>query len=221
MKALIKIGGSLLSNPVTLKKLLKTFKHIIKVHSIVILPGGGAFADLVRQYHLKYGFSDSTAHKLAIVTEDLVGILIAEYIEEGILTNNLDNTQQLLIQSKIPILLPSNIVLELNEIPHSWDVTSDSIAVYLADKLKITSVILVKDVDGLYTADPKKNPDAQLIPLIKAVDLKKYDESCVDRALPNFIKKYKVVVYLLNGNFPDRISQILNGKNAICSKITP
>ncbi|MFX1450046.1 MAG: hypothetical protein ACFFCM_04325, partial [Promethearchaeota archaeon] len=112
-------------------------------------------------------------------------------------------------------------LLELDELPHSWDVTSDSIAVYLANKLKINTVILIKDVDGLYTADPKKNHNAQLIRSIKSSELDKYRESCVDRALRDYIEKYKIVVYLLNGNFPDRIRQILNGKNTIYSKITP
>ncbi len=220
LKVLIKIGGSLLKNPVTLKKLLITFKNITNEHSIIILPGGGAFADQVRNFQSLYKYSDSTAHKMAIMAEDIVGILMAEFIEDGILTYNLENIQKILSQSKIPILLPSKFLLELDELPHSWDVTSDSIAVYFANKLKIDTVILVKDVDGLFTADPKKNPDAKLIKLIKSSDLKKYDESCVDKALYNFINKYKITVYLINGNFPVRIYQILNGQNAVCSKIT-
>ncbi len=46
---------------------------------------------------------------------------------------------------------------------NSWEVTSDSIAVYIAGQLHLEKVILVTDVDGIYTCNPKKHPDAKLI----------------------------------------------------------
>ena len=221
MEAIIKIGGSLLGNSSTFKKLLYTINDLAKQHSIVIVPGGGTFADLVREFHTQYGFSNTTAHKMAIMSEDIVGILIGEYLKNGIFTKNLNEISNILKRLKIPILLPSKILLELDELPHSWDVTSDSISIYLAHKLNISTVILVKDVDGLYTADPKKNSNAQLIQFLKAEELKKFKDSCVDKALSNFISKYNISSYLINGYFPVRIQQILNGQNTICSLITP
>lgn len=185
------------------------------------MPGGGAFADKVREYYAEYAFSDTAAHKMAIISEDMVGILIGEYLKNGILTDNLNKIQQILKQSKIPIFLPSKTLLKLDELPHTWDITSDSIAVYLANKLKISTVILVKDVDGLYTADPKKDSNAELIQSIKAAEIDKFEESCVDKALSNFIIRYKVNCYLVNGNFPERIEEIMNGKNTINSLIIP
>ncbi|MHA1300080.1 MAG: amino acid kinase family protein [Candidatus Helarchaeota archaeon] len=221
MKVLIKIGGSLSKNPPIFKKLFSIFPELVKNHLIVLLPGGGIFADQIREYHSKYKFSDTAAHKMAIISEDIVGILIGEYLKIGVLTDKLDEIPQIQRQSKIPIFLPSKYLLKIDELPHSWDITSDSIAVYLADKLKIENVILVKDVDGLYSADPKKNAEARLIKSITSSELKKIKNSCVDNALSDFIDKYRIICYLINGNFPERIKQILDGQTAVHSLISP
>ena len=221
LKTVIKIGGSLLNDSAILKKLSSSLNEFAKLRSVILVPGGGAFADQVRKYHKLYDFSDSVAHKMALITEDIVGILIGEYLKDGILLDNIDEISHILKQSKIPIFLPSKYILELDELPHSWDVTSDSIAVYLAHKLHSHTVILVKDVDGLFSADPKRDPKAELIQSIKARELNTLKESCVDKALPEFIAKYKISCYLVNGKYPDRIKKIMDEKDTIFSLITP
>lgn len=52
-------------------------------------------------------------------------------------------------------------------------ISGDTIAPYLAKKLKAELVIFLSDVDGIYTSDPKKNPKAKLIPLITNQNYKK------------------------------------------------
>ena len=58
-------------------------------------------------------------------------------------------------------------MLSEDPLENSWDVTSDSIAVYIADRLQV-KVLLVTDVDGVYTNDPKSNPEAKLIKKLSA-----------------------------------------------------
>ena len=47
--------------------------------------------------------------------------------------------------------------------------------VILADLLGSKTILFIKDEDGLYTADPKKQPDAEFIPEIGARDLMERD----------------------------------------------
>jgi len=217
----MKIGGSLLKNPKAFTNLFSKFDELVHNHQIVILPGGGEFADQVRKYHSIYKFSDTAAHYMAITTEDIIGILIKEYLPEGELTYKLEEVPDILKHNKIAIFLPSRYLIGVEELPHSWDVTSDSIAIYLANKLHFKKVILVKDVDGLYTNDPKSELSSVFIKSAKASELKKIKGSCVDNALGDFIKKYKIICYLINGNNPERINLMLEGQETIYSLITP
>jgi len=57
-------------------------------------------------------------------------------------------------------------------IPHQHDRHGSDAGSYLVgEAFGARSVILLKDVDGLYTADPKSHPDAELIAEIGAADL--------------------------------------------------
>jgi hypothetical protein len=90
---------------------------------------------------------------------------------------------------KLPVFLPSNLLLKEDPLENSWNVTSDSIAVYLADRLEVSKVLLVKDVDGVYPNDPKKHPDAKLIKNLSASQLLAMNKrTSVDKALPKLLE---------------------------------
>ncbi len=80
------------------------------------------------------------------------------------------------------------------------------------------TVTLVKDVDGLYTDDPKTNPGASFIDEIGARELKRralrslpFDEVLPDLLLnARLVKRFQVV----NGNDPDRIEAAVRGEHA-------
>ena len=104
---------------------------------------------------------------------------------------------------------------------NSWTVTSDSIAVYIANRLQVTKVLLVTDVDGIYNKDPKTVSDAKLINnLYSASELLAMDKrTSVDKELPNLLLKTAIDCYVVNGLFPERIKSVLNGQEAICTLI--
>lgn len=80
------------------------------------------------------------------------------------------------------------------------------------------TVTLVKDVDGLYTDDPKTNPGASFIDEIGARELKRralktlpFDEVLPDLLLnARLVKRFQVV----NGKDPDRIAAAVRGEHA-------
>src|ERR1700690_1625123 len=89
---------------------------------------------------------------------------------------------------KLIVLLPSNLMLREDPLENSWDVTSDSIAMFIASRLNVSRVLFVTDVDGIYTDDPKKHPEAKLIAQMTARELLGLNiRTSVDKALPKLL----------------------------------
>lgn len=217
MDAVIKIGGSVL-RPDNLKKLTSHLDKLRAEFSFVIIPGGGEYADLVRRNHQTYHLSDDTAHWMAILSENILGFLLLEHLQLGVPAFSLSEISAIISTSKIPVFMPFRHLLNKDPLPHSWDVTSDSIAAYFAESLHAEKLILLKDVDGIYTHDPKQITN-QNVELREVIDLRKDDLSplhtCVDNYLPILLKRYKRTCYIVNGLFLERLEKVLGNKKTI------
>lgn len=79
------------------------------------------------------------------------------------------------------------------------------------------TVTLVKDVDGLYTEDPRENPNASFIPEIGARELKKLALKSLpfDEVLPDLLLNARLMrqFQVVNGNDPDRIAAAVRGEH--------
>lgn len=139
----IKLGGSLMGSS-ELPSWLNSIESVSENSNIIIVPGGGKFADSVRNLQTKYQFDDLVAHKMALLAMCQYGYLLAgmnsklKIIDDiDVITSNLDK--------QLPLLwLPLGLCDDNSEIPASWDFTSDSIALWLASKLTADKLILVK-----------------------------------------------------------------------------
>ena len=83
--------------------------------------------------------------------------------------------------------------------PHRTDAGAFLSAEFLGSR----RAIFIKDEDGLYTDDPKKDPNATLIPRITAAEL-------VARGLPDVVLERKVIEYLPRAQWCKEL-QIVNG----------
>jgi len=111
---------------------------------LVIVPGGGPFADLVRSAQKGMGFSDTAAHAMAILAMDQFGHVILDSHERFLGARSVGEIGEALAGGKIPVWLPSTLALSAPDIPASWDITSDSLAAWLAGKLDAEALLLVK-----------------------------------------------------------------------------
>jgi len=108
-----------------------------------------------------------------------------------------------------------------NPLENSWDVTSDSIAAYVAGRVNAGKVVLVTDVDGVFTSDPKKFSDAKLIEKLSAKELSKLNQrTSVDRYLPNLLLKARIDCYVVNGKYPERVEAVLAGQQTTCTLVS-
>ncbi len=220
MDAVIKIGGSLAEDPERLRVLCAKLSEFAKKYAIVVVPGGGRFADVVRDFDKRFTLSSVVSHRMAILGMDQFGLLLSQIIPNSCATYLLGDAKQLSEIRIVPIFLPSRLMFREDPLENSWDVTSDSIAAYVASRSHVAKVLLVTDVDGVFTKDPKRHADAVLIERLSAEGLLKLNQRTnVDRYLPKLLLESPIDCYVVNGKHPERIAAILAGQQATCTLI--
>jgi len=206
MEWVVKLGGSLF--PEDAVKICNSLAG----KNVVVICGGGEFANKIREYDEYMEFSNSASHKTAILCMDIIGMLVADKVEGAEAVYSLENVEKVLNEGKLPVLLPSKLLEYLDPLEHSWKVTSDSISVYISWLLK-TKILIVTNVDGIYNFDPSID-GAKLIKNISAKKLLTFGETSVDENLPELLLKYGLDCYVVNGKYPKRAISIIEGKNS-------
>jgi aspartokinase-like uncharacterized kinase len=220
MDAVIKVGGSLAEDPDALRVLCHRLGEIAKKYRIVVVPGGGKFADVAREFDQQFALSSDVSHRMAILGMDQFGLLLSQIIPNSCATYLLNDAKQLSEIRVAPIFLPSRLMFQEDPLENSWNVTSDSIAAYVASRLHVAKVLLVTDVDGIFTKDPKQHSDATLIEKLSAEELLKLNKrTSVDKFLPKLLLNTQMDCYVVNGAYPERIEAILAGQHTVCTLV--
>jgi 5-(aminomethyl)-3-furanmethanol phosphate kinase len=137
----VKIGGSLLAGG----GVRDVLQHVSKSERrVVIVPGGGPFADAVRAAQAEQGFSDSDAHRLAILAmHQMAGIF--QDMQPGLVpVETIADMHEAWDSRATPIWLPWALIQNAPTIPQDWSFTSDSLAAWLAARLPGAELVLVK-----------------------------------------------------------------------------
>jgi len=188
----VKIGGSLFSGAGSIISLLKGSEK-----PLLIVPGGGPFARLVRSMNLP----DEPSHWMAILAMDQFGWYLA--------AGGVPVTHELFLPCRMEILLPYHVLRERDPLPHTWDVTSDTIAAWIAKELGIDLLIL-KSVDGI-------TRNGTLVRRITGL----LTSGEVDPCLVPFALAHRVRTTILNGRAEGRVRDFLGGRDVPGTVIEP
>ena len=137
----IKIGGSL-EAAAALPALLALLADYAP-SGLVIVPGGGRFAERIRQQQRETGLDDVTAHRRALLAMEQYGALLCELEPRLYPVARLDEMTD---KAGVPVWFPGRMLAARTDIPASWQVTADSLALWLAGELNADALILVKSV---------------------------------------------------------------------------
>jgi len=137
----VKLGGSLHDSP-NLRRWLKVIAA--SPAPVVVVPGGGLFADAVRQAQRRLKFSDAVAHHMALLAMEQYGRAIAGMGPKTRIAETIRSIRLCLQGEHKPVWLPTRMVLGRPDIAESWEVTSDSLALWLAGRLRARGLLLVK-----------------------------------------------------------------------------
>lgn len=140
----IKLGGGLLADPGVFRDTLSCVVTVARRRQVAIVAGGGPFADVVRAVDRAMSLGDEEAHWMAVLAMDQYAHLIAARIAGSRLVNAPDTVAASLADGLIPVIAPYQWLRATDPLPHSWDVTSDSIAAWIAGALGAGELLLVK-----------------------------------------------------------------------------
>lgn len=140
---------------------------------VVVVPGGGPFAEAVRIAQPKMGFDDRAAHEMALLAMEQYGCALANLGVGWQLAASAAAIRRVLLDGGVPVWSVTPMMRDAEDVPWSWDVTSDSLSAWLAGRIGAKRVLLVKHVD------PPAGP-------LRAADL--VAEGIIDPAFPRFLR---------------------------------
>ena len=161
MLTVVKVGGGLAREAGTARcgRCARAIAEAGARHPLLVVPGGGEFADAVRAHDRRFALRPQTAHRMAILAMDQFGWALADLIPGAARCTDLGSAAR----PWRSILLPAALLAEHDPLPESWAVTSDSIAAWVAGAAGAERLVLVKPVAGLYrTWPPAGAPIARL-----------------------------------------------------------
>jgi dihydroneopterin aldolase len=178
----VKIGGSLASSP-ELSSWLAAVAGPAKL-PLVVVPGGGHFADAVRRAQHLHGFDDVAAHRMALLAMEQFGLMLCALDSRLVPAASPEAIADAHRRGGVPVWMAAAMAADRPEIAASWDVTSDSLSVWLAAALGADTLLLVKSAEPPRAAKP-----------ISAEQLARL--GLVDAAFPAMLRGRPVTVRIL------------------------
>jgi hypothetical protein len=144
VETVVKLGGGVLADVERFDAALAAIGAAARSRRLLIVPGGGPFADAVREVDRRLGLSDAAAHWMAVLAMDQYAHLITARLDGAMVVAEPHEIAAALGARHVPVLAPSRWLREADPLPHSWDVTSDSIAAWVAGRVGARRLVLVK-----------------------------------------------------------------------------
>jgi aspartokinase-like uncharacterized kinase len=179
----VKIGGSLMDRIPDLVPELQGFRALV-------VPGGGNFADQVRACRIE---RQDAAHWMAIAAMEQFGWYISTF--------GLPATDRLEIPQAASVLLPYLTLRTYDPLPHTWNISSDTIAGWISARLGL-ELLLIKSVDGIRIRGEVQER------ISAPVETKDVDPCLIPFALSHGVK-----VSVVNGRRPGFVSKVLKGES--------
>ena len=158
----VKVGGGLLRTEGALDRVCATLGAHGAAGPLVVLPGGGPFADTVREFERRVGLSADAAHWMALLAMDQYAYVLAERIPGAELVEDSAGIAAALARGRPAVLAPFRWLRNADVLPHGWEATSDSVAAFVAGALDAARLVLVKPADAM--ADPVDRAFAGVVP---------------------------------------------------------
>jgi aspartokinase-like uncharacterized kinase len=145
---IVKIGGGLLGKAGALDLVAEAVTAFSPGRRLLVLPGGGPFADAVRTMFRRVKIGDDAAHWMAVLGMDQYAHALAARLPGAVLVEQQVDIAAARQARRLPVLAPYRWLRAADPLPHSWDVTSDSIAAWFAGALDARRLVLIKPAAG-------------------------------------------------------------------------
>ena len=203
--------------------LMEEIGELSKQHKILVVTGGGVRVRHVLDIGIDLGMPTGVLAELASKISEqnavMVTLLLSKWGGTRIHTSDLLELPTLLQLGLLPVIHgtpPYGMYEYPPEVGRIPPHRTDTGALLIAEVLGAKSCILVKNVDGLYTADPRSNPDATLIEEIE-------NEELIRRDMEDLVMEPKVLeilraaknireIKIVNGHKPGCLTKAIRGE---------
>ncbi len=218
MRIVIRIGGSVVANPIN-TELMAKYADIIQTikgegHEVVVVLGGGSLAREFIGLAKNLGLDMNAQDEVAISCSRLFAQLFLEKIGDiacGKVAVSLDETAQCLREGKVAVmggLKPG--------------ITTDTVATLVAERVKADLLVKGTDQNGVYNKDPRKHPDAVKLDHLTFDELAKVFEhnehkagihQVIDPEAVKVLKRNHVKTVVVSGYKPENVLAAIKGEN--------
>lgn len=189
----LKLGGSLAESK-RLRRLLALVGRARR--PVVVVPGGGAFADAVRDMQKALGFSDDVAHDMAILAMHQMADAMIALEPRMKPADTLLGIARAWRRNRVPVWMPAMLCAGDRRIPRDWSITSDGLAARLAERLGDVELVLVKSCDV--------KPKASAKQLAR--------QGIVDPTFPVIVERSNIAWRVIGAGADARLAEILDAE---------
>ncbi len=223
----VKIGGRSIvdQGAAALPALVTALGEILKTEKLILSTGGGVRTRHVFSIGMDLGLPTGVLAQLALAdalgNAHILGALLSPLGVVAIPPEMFGHLLPLFLHSAPGVIFngdpPYSLWEHPPEIGRIPPHRTDAGSYLLAECFGCANVILVKDVDGLYDADPKTHAEARFIPEIGVAELRAMNLETLpfDEVLLDLLERSRLVkrFQLINGLHPERLARAIAGEN--------
>lgn len=208
--AVIKLGGSLIGSERHAELMSVLSQASEAGQRLVVVPGGGPFADTVREVCARHQPGDSVAHWMSVLAMDQHAYLIAGLLPRASLVHDPVEVERVLAAGRIAVLAPYAWLRALNPLPHSWEVCADSTAAWIAAELGSPLLVLLKSGDGI-----SRGERSHLCSRAGLIAVPELDGRFADTLSP------RLTCWIVNGRHPERLRELMATGETVGTRVDP
>jgi len=215
LRAVLSLGGSVVASPEINLGFIRGFASLVKRlrregHRLAVVVGGGKVAREYIDAARNLGASESFCDELGILATRMNARLIIAALGSEAYQRVPESVEEVEGWEKVVVMggtVPGH--------------TTDAVAAMLAARLKAELLVNATNVDGIYSADPKKNPDAKKYERIAVEELLKLVGSehragistVLDAKAVRIIKEHRIRTLVVKGELARIEAALLGGEH--------
>ena len=221
---MLKLGGFVFDSELSGKKVgayAMVMKEFSRKNRLVAVTGGGSIARKYIAAARELGASEFECDQIGIHVSRLNAKVLATALGEAALTNMPESPDDLMAS------MGSNLIVVMGGLQPGQ--STNAVAALAAEAMRADLLVNATDVDGVYTADPRKDPNArkldevtpdELTEILSTEGFKAGEYDLMDPLALRIIKRSKIPAIIVDGRDPSNIAKVLDGKR-IGTKIVP
>jgi len=213
----VKLGGHAFSLKLEAQRISGYVKILKKLkgegHELVVVTGGGANARLYINAARKLGANESLCDELGIEAAKLNARLLIAGLGEDAYPNAPESV------GDIGTAFESGKIVVLGGLMPGQ--STDSVAAMVSELIGASLLVKATDTDGIYTADPKKDPKAKKLDEISCVKLREMllrlpmgagEYDLLDPVALRIVERSKIPLWVVDGRKPENIERVVKGE---------